>query len=239
MKIRETLQTIQAGARNNKYRVLYPVSDISPELDIVCNASSMPGRQLGTTEVYIKGRKYQLASEIDDTGEWEMTIYVTPDHKVRRFFLELIDLIHSFNTPTYLINPGVDNNLGTLSLDLSTQYNALSSTSKVIDNALREVMNLGKFFQRVQTTGDSFNRGGINGISGFNSLVFGKGYAGRPWYQQDIIVEQLDHDGNVSAKCKLLNAFITQVGPLEYSDEEGNVATCTITLAYSGLEFNS
>ena len=41
-KIQETLNLIQAGARTNKYRILYPV--FGNDIDILCNAASLPGR---------------------------------------------------------------------------------------------------------------------------------------------------------------------------------------------------
>ncbi len=105
-KINDTLYALQSGARTNKYRIL--LRDFGEDIDIVCNATVMPGRSLSTTEVFIKGRKYRLAAESEDEGIWEITFYNTPDLFHRRVFLAMIGDIHNFSVPTYLGGDGVN-----------------------------------------------------------------------------------------------------------------------------------
>ncbi len=105
-KIKDTLYTLQSGARLNKYRIL--LQDFGQDMDIVCNATVMPGRSLSTTEVFVKGRKYRLAAESEDEGVWEITFYNTPDLFHRRVFLAMIGNIHNFSIPSYLGGTGIN-----------------------------------------------------------------------------------------------------------------------------------
>lgn len=242
-KIMDTLSVIQAGARNNKYRIVYSVSEINTELDIVCNASSMPQREMGTVEVFVKGRKYILAGEIEDTGEWEMTIYNTPDHMLRRFFLELISAIHSYESPAYLLDPGQvsESDLRSIRIEASasssnnssvSQFTGfLSSVGSTVQKIDKAITSIGQVFKKAAVVSNTLKNGNIE------SLVYGPGFISRPWYQQDIIIQQLDHEERPIVQAKLLNAFITNVGPVDFTDEVGDISTTTLTFAYSGVEY--
>ncbi len=105
-KIQDTLKILQAGARQNKYRIL--LQDFGEDIDIVCNATTMPGRTLSVTEVFVKGRKYRLAAESEDAGTWEITFYNAPDLFHRRTFLSMLSNIHNFSVPSYLGGSGLN-----------------------------------------------------------------------------------------------------------------------------------
>ncbi len=164
-KIHEIGALIKAGARTNKYRIMHP--DFHNEVDILANASSMPGREVGTTDVFYRGRKYQMAGEMNDEGTWTVTIYNTEDFLVRDFFLSLISDIQNFNYPN----------------------NPPSNMSE------------------------------------------------RPWYMKDITVQQLGSETEVLTTAILSNAYMTNVGPIEYTDETGEISTTEITFAFSGIEY--
>ncbi len=242
-KIMETLSTIQAGARNNKYRLVYPVQEINTELDIVCNASSMPQREMGTVDVFIKGRKYLLAGEIEDTGEWEITIYNTPDHMLRRFFLELISAIHSYSSPDYLLDPGQVSESDLRSIRISAT--ASGGNNSVSNQFTGLLSSVGTTVQKIDKAITSLNQvfkkgeGIVNTIKDGNleTLVYGPGFISRPWYQQDIIIQQLDHEDQPIVQAKLQNAFITNVGSVDFTDEVGDISTTSLTFAYSGVEY--
>ena len=248
-KIQETLGLIQAGARSNKYRILYPI--FSKDIDIICNASSTPGREVSTVDVFVKGRRYQLAGEMSDDGTWEMTIYNTPDLLHRRFFLKMIGGIHNFQTPDYLLDGGSlpysDLNGGT-NLSVSGSVNTgiggiagafLEDVSGVVSSINNAYNDIRTTFSAVQRTTDNIKRA-INGDwESLESLVVSSGYSATPWYQQEIIIQQLDNNDEVIATTTLNNAFVTNVGPLEYNDENGEISTSVITFAYSGIEFGS
>jgi len=175
-KIRDTLLVIQSGARQNKYRIL--LNGLGEAVDIVCNATTMPGRTLTTTEVFVKGRKYRLAAESEDEGSWEITFYNTPDLFHRRTFLSMLSDVHNFSIPSYL------------------------------------------------------------GGSGLNSD--GPGFEGNNYgidYKQDITIQQLDHDGLSIGEAILHNAFVTNVGAIEFSDETQGISTTSVTFTWSGITF--
>lgn len=250
-KIHETLRTIKAGARNNKYRVMYPI--LGEELDIVCNATTNPGREMGTVDVFIKGRKVQYAAESQEEGTWELTMYNDPTLQHRNFFLETMNAIHNFGEPQYLVdNGGVENsdfginaiNLGTNATGGST--NDFSGWGKFGDfvagvegavsaanTAYNNISNAFVQFQRVGRSVKDFTSGDLTGLQ----EVFNINSYRRPWYMTEIVIEQLDHNGFKVSRTILHNAFISNVGPIDYSDETGEVSTSAITFTYSGISY--
>ena len=83
-KIRELEAVLGSGARNNKYRVIFPY--FGREIDIQTHDVTAPGRSMGVAEVYLKGRKYQLAGDRSDEGTITLTFYNDPEMIIRRFF---------------------------------------------------------------------------------------------------------------------------------------------------------
>ena len=217
-KINEILNVVQSGARTNKYRVIYPI--LGQNIDILCNATSAPGADIGTAEVFLRGRKYQLAGDRIDDGTWEMTIYNTPDMLVRNFFLKLIDSIQSYKTPQSfsqtvagLIPTGNVNNV------LSQLGNINTSLFSLINQV---TINWNNIYSVIRNISDS-------------AYSLGSG----PWYMTEIIIQQLDHEMKVTSQIVLEKAFIKTVGNIDYSDETGNVSTTTFTFAYSGIRFGT
>ena len=251
-KIHETLRTIKTGARNNKYRVMYPI--LGQELDIVCNATTNPGREMGTVEVFIKGRKVQYAAEEQDEGSWELTMYNDPTLQHRNFFLEMINAIHSFGEPQYLSdNGGVESsdlgvnaiNLGVNATGRNTSgdfsgwgkfgnfVNDVQNAVSAANTAYNNITNAFVQFQRVGKSVQDFASGDLTGLQ----EVFNINSYRRPWYMTEIVIEQLDHNGNTVSRTILHNAFISNVGPIDYSDEVGEVSTSSITFTYSGISY--
>lgn len=111
--IDDLLNSVNSGARRNKYRVLIPIIDkeLSREVSILCHASSLPGRTLVPTEVVIKGRKVQMRGETSFDGSWEMTVYNTENMKIRQYFLDWMQQVHNTHiNPTGLVGtiPGAE-----------------------------------------------------------------------------------------------------------------------------------
>ena len=96
-KIQETLNLIKSGARNNKYRIIYP--DLGTEMDILVNATNMPGVEIGAVEIMLRGRKFSLAGDRLDDGKWTCTLYNTEDFKIRNYFIDLVNKIQNYNFP--------------------------------------------------------------------------------------------------------------------------------------------
>ena len=191
-KIKDLEYYIQAGARTNKYRILFPY--LGREMDIQVHTVSSPGRTLGVSEVFLKGRKYQIAGDRGDSGTMSVTLYNDPALMIRKFFLGVINDVQSFVTPKTVQGSGPG--LGLL---------GIPSTA------------------RLQM---EYNLSNIGNLGGRN-----------PWYQNNIRIQQMDHNDHVISETTLHNAFITEVGELEYSDAEGNISETTLTFAYTAEEY--
>ena len=101
-KIHETLSLIKAGARNNKYRIIYPI--LGKNFDILANAATFPGVEMGSAEVYYRGRKVQLPGDRIEDHKWEATIYNTPDLFIRKFFMILMEAKQNYYTKTEFLD---------------------------------------------------------------------------------------------------------------------------------------
>jgi hypothetical protein len=56
-----------------------------------------------------------------------------------------------------------------------------------------------------------------------------------PWYQTDIVIEQLDEQMNVTSRNVLMDAFVSTVGDIQYSDETaGDITKTTVTITHNG-----
>ena len=259
-KIRDTLAMVQSGARNNKYRLLFPL--FGQEIDILCHASSNPGREMGTVEVYLKGRKYTMAGDMSDESSWTITIYNTQDFLVRNFFLKVIAGIQNFNTPITLDDEyskshdifsgfnysGAGSNLYQQESNYNTKdfldsigMGDLTDAMETVNIAYNEMRNLNNINigdnpnSFIQADGRVANHG-----LGTAGVYNGDGnYAARPWYMTDIIIQQLDHNDNPISETRLNNAFATAVGGIDYTDEVGEISTTEITFAFSGIEYGA
>ena len=98
-KIRELESIVREGARTNKYRLLIPFG--GREIDIRCHDINAPGRSIGVAEVFLKGRKFQLAGDRSEEGSFTMTFYNDPKLELRNELLNMIDDIQSYYVPGY------------------------------------------------------------------------------------------------------------------------------------------
>lgn len=258
-KIRDTLSVLQSGARNNKYKVIYPL--FGEELDILCHASSNPGREIGTVEVFLKGRKYIMAGDMSDEGTWSITIYNTQDFLVRSFFLKVIAGIQDFNTPStlddsnnflseifsgfnYATGTNIYNQQNVADYDFLAEIgkDSLSDTMNIVNTAYNEMRtNWNTVNNYIYNVKDNIlNSTGAYGkiFTSNSSKRFNATYKAQPWYMTDIIIQQLDHNNLPVTNTTLHNAFITNVGGIDYTDETGTVSTTELTFAYSGKDYS-
>jgi len=54
-------------------------------------------------------------------------------------------------------------------------------------------------------------------------------------YQKNILIEQLDNNGNVTFKTLLIGAFPVNIGRTDLADSEGNVTQSTVTFAFTDI----
>jgi len=225
-KIRELEAVLGSGARNNKYRVIFPY--FGRELDIQTHDVTAPGRSMGVAEVYLKGRKYQLAGDRSDEGSITLTFYNDPEMILRRFFLQIVAGIQNYDLPV-TIDGGVPESRSGMSIGGSIRQQAMVAFDEIKNN-----------FRSLRTLFDDLNPNSKKNytIDVQNYSRRGSGmYQSAPWYQTDIRVQQLDHNSEVSTESIYHSAFITEVSGIDYQDETGDISTTTLTLAYTGVSY--
>jgi hypothetical protein len=242
MKISQLKQSIGAGARSNKYRVLFPY--FGENIDVLCHNVTSPGRSVGVTQVYLKGRKLQLAGDRSDNETIEMTFYNDPDMKLRRFFLQMVGGIQNNQTPESIIE---SNSILFNGTDLSSMDNDIAwGGSNLLSRISDTVMDIKSTYDSIRRNVDSI-RSNISAVQdrikegNFWSLLrptFSTGhYQTSPWYMTDLVIQQLDDTGNVTTETTLNYAFISAVGDVEYSDEIGEISQTTVTINFSGQNY--
>ena len=224
-KIRELESMLGAGARNNKYRVIFPY--FGRELDIQTHDVTSPGRSMGVAEVYLKGRKYQIAGDRADEGSITLTFYNDPDMIIRRFFLQVVAGMQNYNLPMTIDGGTPEIGSDIMSIAGSISKRALVAFDEIRNN-FKALNNLFNFLNTDNPRGIDFSR--------YNSHSAGV-YSSAPWYQTDIRVQQLDHNEEKTTEAIYHNAFVTEVSGIDYQDEVGDISTTTLTLAYTGVSY--
>ena len=248
-KLRELQETMGAGARNNKYRVLVPY--FSREIDIQVHSVTAPGRSIGEVEVFLKGRKYKLAGDRSDEGTLTMTFYNDEELMIRRFFLQIIAGIQNYATPGTIdesqqfrgdfsdlssVNATVSNG----NLLRNTALGGLFETGFKLYNAYKEIRhNIASIKTSWNHLKSDFEDGGILGIITKDGRGGYGMYNGSPWYMSDIRIQQLDGDGKVVTETILHNAFVTSVEGIEYTDELGEITSTPLNISYSGVTYGT
>jgi len=212
-KIGELVRNIKSGARNNKYRVMVPSddNDFSKNMDILCKATSFPGRAITPVDIVIKGKKTQITGETSLEGSWTMTFYNTTDMKVRIYFDTWIRQMHDLQLPS-------PQNNGLLGLD-----------------GLNDLVGQGAAFL------ESYERNvsRVAGIlkDPINSLFGGGGTS--PIYQRDITIQQLaDSDSDSTFELTLIGAFPTSIDTIELTDDGTGISETSVTFSYSDVLIN-
>lgn len=93
-KINELKQALGPGARANKYRLLFNIPNAIPKTadistyDTLAMATSFPQKNIGMIEVFNQGRKLVLPGDTAYPNTWQVTLYNTEEHNLRRALLE-------------------------------------------------------------------------------------------------------------------------------------------------------
>jgi hypothetical protein len=213
-KISELNYLLGAGARTNKYRVIFPY--FGKEFDIQVHEVTAPGAGIGVVDVYLKGREYKIAGDRGDTGEITLSFYNDPNLIIRNFFLRYIQNIQDYHTPD------------TINLETITDYTSIISSIgfNFVDNLLGAANGLIDYYNQIKYNLLNI-KGFVSGITG-NELM--------PFYQTDIVIQQLNGDEDVVSETVYYNAFISNVSELQYSDETGDISKTSLTINYSGFK---
>ena len=199
------------GLRKNRYLLEIPMPTIDGEtLNILCQSAGFPERNISTSEIWHKGRRFTVRGETDFVGEYEITILDDSNMKIRYLFdtwLKQID-----NTRP---NP----NAG-----------LLGSSFEIFDNIVDEVADGVALINSVKSTVTNPTKL-LNFTVGL--LDSNKGPAAAE-YQTDINIWQLDGQNEKVYGYKLQNAFPKSVGDLSLEDsDENSLSEFRITFAFS------
>lgn len=228
-KIRELEAVLGAGARNNKYRVIFPY--MGREIDIQVHDINSPGRSIGIAEVFIKGRKYQLAGDRSDEGSFSMTFYNDPEMLIRRFFLQIIGGIENYEVPMSMGGSGLSGTGGVTAGNLSGAARRSMVAFDEIRTNFHNIQSVFHYINQQQNTRLTLDLGAHYSHAGAGEYIMA------PWYQTDVRIQQLDHNEMVSADSIFHNAFPVDVGAIEYQDETGDINTTSVTFAYTSVSY--
>lgn len=202
-----------AGSRTNKFLLEFtiPIHDsVHPwKWNILCKAVTFPQRSMHTASMWRFGRKYNLRGETNFNDSWALTFEEDSNLSLRR------DLDRWFRE--------ID--------DSRLQHTALNVYSNLGNPIRRLETKQVDLFEREDTAefsfGDFFN-------GAVTSLVRPEYAPALPNYQTDIRVYQLDQTGNKVMGYVMQNAFVSDIGSVDYGDDKLNeLVTYPVTFTYS------
>lgn len=210
--LREQLNT-GMGLRTNKFLLEFSIplhGATKPwKWNILCKSFTMPQRSMHTASMWRFGRKYNLRGETNFNDTVTFVFEDDSTMKLRRDFDKWFKEIDD----SKLQNHGLD-----VYKDMGNPVARLQT--KTVD-----------LFEREDTEEFSFSGAFFDAKM---TLLHPEYTAARPNYQTDIRVYQLDQVGNKVRGYLLQNAFISDIGAIEYGDDKQNeLVTFPVTFTYS------
>lgn len=207
------------GLRKNRYMLEVPVPTVNGEtINILCQSAGLPERNITSTELWHKGRKYNVRGETDFIGEYEISIVDDDQMQIRKLFdtwMKSVDNSRPDKNSSLLgasfeeIDPNLLDNLEAGVKTANTVKNTLTNPRQLVDFAI------GQINQNAQLS--------------------------KAAYQTDINIWQMggesagiDVDGKKIYGYKLQNAFPKQIGIVTLEDgEENTLSQFSVTFAFS------
>lgn len=207
------------GLRKNRYMLEIPVPTVNGEtINMLCQSAGLPERNISTTELWHKGRRYTVRGETDFVGEYEISI-IDDDHmRIRKLFdswMKQIDNSRPDKNSSILgasfeeINPGLLDNL-------SDGIGLANKVKNTFENP-RQLLD--------------FTIGVFNSSAQLSTAA----------YQTDINIWQMDRPINGQSNdkqkiygYKLQNAFPKSIGIVTLDDgEENTLSQFSVVFAFS------
>lgn len=210
--LRDQLST-GMGSRTNKFLLELVVPTYHDEslwkLNILCKATSFPQRQMHTASMFRFGRKYNLRGETNFGDTWTLTFEDDSELSLRKVF-------------DYWFKDIDDSKL---------QYQGLYVYQDREDPQARLTTHVQDLYEREE--GPRFKLSDF--FNGATTSLLRPEYApSAPKYQTDIRVYQLDQTGNKVMGYVMQNAFISEIGSVDYGDDKQNeLVTYPVTFTYS------
>jgi len=196
------------GLRKNKYLLELPVPGIAgASLNILCRSAGLPERNITTSTIYHKGRKYNVRGETDYTGTYEISLVDDSDMQIRTIFDKWLKQIDNSKPK----NSGI---VG-------------ASFEEIAPGLLDNIKDGVTAINQAKTTLENPN----DFIIGLLDEGIGTSSAA---YQTDVNIWQLDSYGEKVKGYKLQNCFPSSLGIVTLEDgDENTLSEFSVTLTYS------
>lgn len=199
------------GVRSNKYLIEVPIpGSNSKKLAVLCKSTSLPERNIGSVDVFYKGRKYKMRGETELTGTYTINLTDDSEMRLRRCFDNWMK--------------EVDNTTPKGSNALSGLFGgALGDFMETANGVLKTINEIKSAF--------AFD----GGVSYVKNIILGRDMPAN--YMVDVNVWQLSKWNDKIYGYRLQNAFPTEVGAVEISDDaENQLSEFSVTFTYSDFE---
>ena len=198
------------GLRKNKFLMELPIPGIEGQtLNVLCRSAGLPERNINTTQVWHKGRVYNMRGETDYVGEYEISIVDDSDMRIRKMFDTWITQVDN----TKPANEGI---LG-------------ASFEQAVPGFLSEVSSFVKTANQVKNIIKN-PKIALDWVIG--SIAGTNGEA--PPYQTDINIWQLGNNVEKVYGYKLQNAFPKSIGIVTLDDgDENTLSEFSVVFSFS------
>ncbi len=196
------------GIRSSHYAILVPLPyEGSKKLAILARSTSLPERNIGSVDLYHKGRRYKVRGETDLAGTYNISLTDDSKMNLRKYFDSWLRSVD----------------------DTTIEYNGIFNDES--DGNFRDLINVaGGAFRAINEIASAFS---IKGVSGTlrDSLMGNEILAP---YQVDVDVYQLNPERKPIYGYRLQNCYPTEVGAVEITDETPDqLSMFNVTLTYS------
>jgi hypothetical protein len=221
MSISKLKESLGGGLKKNKFLLEVAVPGIDSEkLNILCKTAGLPQRTIGVTEVWYKGRKYNIRSETDYGGEYEITVLDDSKMSLRKAFdkwMQQVDDSRKTKSPkTSETSAGL--------LSGSSYEESIKSGLGLVKSATSLAAKAKNIIENPKQVVGDYVMGKLN-PSRESALAE---------YQTDFNIWQLDNAGKKVYGYKLQNAFPKNIGQVQFDSSSQNELTeFSITFAFS------
>lgn len=201
------------GLRKNKYLLEIPIPGIEGQkINVLCRSAGLPERNISTTTIFHKGRKYNVRGETDYIGTYEVSILDDSNMNIRRVFDKWIKAVDNSKPVNNGIFSGAsyEDGVGRLLDNIKSGVEVANQIKNVFENPAEQ---LSEFF--------------------IGTIDVGQGQSIAK-YQTDLNVWQLSSSGDKIYGYKLQNAFPSSIGIVTLDDgDENTLSEFNITFAFS------
>jgi hypothetical protein len=200
------------GLRKNRYMLELPVPTVNgATLNILCQSAGLPERNISTTDLWHKGRRYTVRGETDYIGEYEISIVDDSEMQIRQLFdtwLKQIDNTRPDKNSSLLgasfeeLNPSLLETIGDGVKLANMVKNTVQNPRQLLDFAI----------------------GQIDPSAALATAA----------YQVDINIWQINHSQSPVYGYKLQNAFPKSIGVVTLEDnDENTLSEFSVVFAFS------